>query len=388
MSDPHADLALAHKRIEQLESALSRRTELLEQRTAAMANIQAGKAFQFANTVQKLMTRFFPLHTRRRSMLRSSLRMVTGAAGWAMGKRAARNGPPPEQRHLTESTPQNEYRRWIARHEPNAAQLEKQRSYRVPTAPKISVVVPVYNPPAEYLEAMVKSVQAQTYSNWELCLADASPLEHVKPILQRFAAQDSRIQVQFLEANLGIAGNSNAALALATGDFVALLDHDDTLAPFALHEMANAMRANPSAEFFYSDEDKLDTSGERVEPNFKPDWSPETLLSRNYICHLLVLKHSLVERIGGFRPGFDGAQDYDLVLRAGEVAKQIVHVPQVLYHWRMHAASTALMKKITGPNSTLAICWGSCKLQAHFFSGVNFLLALAITCSAFNLYLW
>ena len=344
MSDPHADLALAHKRIEQLESALSRRTELLEQRTAAMANIQAGKAFQFANTVQKLMTRFFPLHTRRRSMLRSSLKMVTGAAGWAMGKRAARNGPPPEQRHLTESTPQNEYRRWIARHEPNAAQLEKQRSYRFPSAPKISVVVPVYNPPAEYLEAMVKSVRAQTYSNWELCLADASPLEHVKPILQRFATQDSRIKIRFLEANLGIAGNSNAALALATGDFVALLDHDDTLAPFAIHGMVSAILANPSAEFFYSDEDKLDTSGERVEPNFKPDWSPETLLSRNYICHLLVLKRSLVERIGGFRPGFDGAQDYDLVLRAGEVAKQIVHVPQVLYHWRMHAASTALNK--------------------------------------------
>ena len=344
MSDPHADLALARKRIEQLEAALSRRTELLEQRTAALANIQGGKAFKFANTVQKLMTRFFPLHTRRRAMLRSSLKMGTGAAGWALGKRAARNGPPPEQRHLTESAPPDEYRRWIARHEPSAAQLEKQRGARSAGSPKISVVVPVYNPPAEFLEAMVKSVQAQTDSNWELCLADASPLPHVKPILERFAAQDARIKVKFLESNLGIAGNSNAALALATGDFVALLDHDDTLAPFALFEMAGAIAAHPEAEFLYSDEDKLDTSGERVEPNFKPDWSPETLRSRNYICHLLVLKRSLVERIGGFRAGFDGAQDHDLVLRAGEVAKKVVHLPKVLYHWRMHAASTALNK--------------------------------------------
>ncbi len=344
MNEPQTELAIAEKRIGQLEAALSRRTELLEQRTAALANIQAGKAYKFAGAVQKLTARFFPLHTRRRAMLRSGSKMVAGAAGWALGKRAARNGPPPEQRHLTESTPPGEYRRWIARHEPNASQLEKQRAFPFATPPKISVVVPVYNPPAEFLEAMVKSVLAQTYSNWELCLADASPKEHVRPILQKFAAQDSRIKVQFLETNLGIAGNSNAALALATGDFVALLDHDDTLAPFALHEMATAIAANPQAEFLYSDEDKLDTAGERVEPNFKPDWSPETLLSRNYICHLLVLKRDLVERIGGFRAGFDGAQDYDLVLRAGEVAKRIVHVPRVLYHWRMHAASTALNK--------------------------------------------
>ena len=344
MNEPQTELAVAEKRIGQLEAALSRRTELLEQRTAALANIQAGQAFQFAGAVQKLTARFFPLHTRRRAMLRSSLKMVTRAVGWALGKRAARNGPPPAQRHLSESTPPDEYLRWIARHEPNASQLEKQRVFPFAVAPKISVVVPVYNPPAEYLEAMVKSVLAQTYANWELCLADASPKEHVRPILQKYAAQDSRIRVQFLETNLGIAGNSNAALALATGDFVALLDHDDTLAPFALHEMATAIVANPLAEFLYSDEDKLDTAGERVEPNFKPEWSPETLLSRNYICHLLVLKRDLVERIGGFRAGFDGAQDYDLVLRAGEVAKRIVHVPRVLYHWRMHAASTALNK--------------------------------------------
>ena len=146
MSDPQSELTIARKRIEQLEAALSRRTELLEQRTAALANIQGGKAFKFANTVQKLTTRFFPLHTRRRAMLRSTLKMVTGAAEWALGKRAARNGPTPEQRHLSESTPADEYRRWISRHEPKPAELEKQRSRKA--GPKISVVVPVFNPPA------------------------------------------------------------------------------------------------------------------------------------------------------------------------------------------------------------------------------------------------
>jgi O-antigen biosynthesis protein len=149
-------------------------------------------------------------------------------------------------------------------------------------------------------------------------------------VLERAAAADPRVKVQFLPENRGIAGNSNAALALASGDFVALLDHDDTLPPFALHEVVATLNAHADADFFYSDEDKLDTTGERVEPNFKPDWSPETIRSRNYICHLTVLKRTLVEAIGGFRAGFDGAQDYDLVLRASEKAARIVHIPQVL----------------------------------------------------------
>src|SRR5207245_10632230 len=128
---------------------------------------------------------------------------------------------------------------------------------------------------------------------------------------------------------------------LATGDFVALLDHDDTLAPFALHEIAAAVNEHPDADFLYSDEDKLDQGGERVEPNFKPDWSPETLRSRNYVCHLTVLQRSLVEEIGGFRAGFDGAQDYDLVLRASERARRLVDVTRAHYHWRMHAPATS-----------------------------------------------
>jgi GT2 family glycosyltransferase len=338
------DLAVAQRRIEQLETALMRRTELLEQKQSELAAIRASKAFKLASFGNKLLDRLFPLHTTRRTILKSTMRKAGAIPAALWSRRRAKNGPPPDERHLSECTPPDEYRRWIAKHEADAAELKRQRGHKFSRSPKLSIVVPVYNPPAEYLEAMIESVKQQTYANWELCLADASPKEYVRPILEKAAASDSRIKVKFLESNGGIVGNSNAAAALATGNFIGLLDHDDTLAPFALHEMIAALNENPDADFLYSDEDKLDLHGDRVEPNFKPDWSPETLRSRNYICHFTVLKKSLYDAIGGFRAGFDGSQDYDLVLRASEAARQIVHVPKVLYHWRMHAASTAFSK--------------------------------------------
>ncbi len=348
MPETPDELRLAQRRIEQLEAALARRTELLEQRTAELGNIRAGKVFRFANGVQKIVNRFFPIHTRRRAFLRNASKKLFGTVGWLLGKRAARNGPPPEARHLTEAAPPDEYRRWIQREEPNAAELAKQRNEKFPNGPTISIAVPVFNPPIAFLKAMIESVKAQTYPAWELCLADASTDPAVRPILEAAAKAEPRIRLQFLSENAGIAGNSNAAIQLVSGAYLGFLDHDDTLAPFALFEMAKAIRANPEAEFFYSDEDKLDAGGERVEPNFKPDWSPETLRSRNYICHFTLLKKSLATELNGFRPGFDGAQDYDLVLRASEKAKRIVHVPQVLYHWRMHAQSTASNKSSKG----------------------------------------
>ena len=344
---PHADLAreldVARRRVEQLEAALMRRTELLEQRQAELANIRASRAFKLVSGVQKGFDRLFPIHTRRRAQVRAAVGGMTGAAKWVLDARRARNGPSPEERHLSEATPPGEYRRWINRREPKPADLANQRGHKFARSPKVSVVVPVFNPPAKYLDLMVQSVLAQTYANWELCLADASTADHVRPVLDR-AAADPRVKVQYLGENRGIAGNSNAALGLATGEFVALLDHDDVLAPFALHEVIAAVNAHPDADFFYSDEDKLDPIGERVEPNFKPDWSPETIRSRNYVCHLTVLRRSLVDAVGGFRTGFDGAQDYDLVLRAGEAARRVVHISQVLYHWRMHEGSTAANK--------------------------------------------
>lgn len=330
------ELDVANRRIEQLEAALMRRTELLEQRQAELHAIKSSKAFRMAHVAQKVLDRLLPLHTKRRGFAKA----VARTAG-RLVRRGAKNGPPPEARHFEECTPPAEYQRWIKAFEATNADLKKQREFPFARAPIVSILVPVYNPPAAYLDAMVKSVQAQTYPHWQLCLADASTAAHVRPMLEKFASADKRVKLQFLESNGGIVGNSNAALAMATGDFVALLDHDDTLAPFALYEVATAINANPAAEFLYSDEDKLDFDGNRVEPNFKPDWSPETLRSRNYVCHLVVAKRALLDAIGGFRPGFEGAQDHDLVLRATERAKQIVHIPQILYHWRMHRQSTA-----------------------------------------------
>lgn len=343
-ADPARELDVARRRIEQLEAALMRRTELLEQKQAELANVKASRAYRLVSAVQKGFNRLFPIHTRRRAFVRAGLRSAGSAAAWVLHARAARNGPPPEARHLSEAAPPDEYRRWVNRFEPKPADLARQREHRFPRAPKVSVVVPVYNPPEQYLEAMLQSVLAQTYADWELCLADASTAAPVRPLLDRYAARDARVRVLSLGENRGIAGNSNAALGMATGEFVAFLDHDDALAPFALYEVVAAVNAHPDADFFYSDEDKLDRTGERVEPNFKPDWSPETLRSRNYVCHLTVLRRALVQEIGGFRDGFDGAQDYDLVLRAGERARRIVHVPHVLYHWRMHEQSTAANK--------------------------------------------
>ena len=371
------ELELAHRRIDQLEAALMRRTILLEQKQAELANIQASKAYKFASGLNKLLNRGFPIHTRRRAFLRGVTSTMKKGVGWVVDARRQRNGPPPQERYLSESTPVEEYRRWIRKYEPTTAELKKQRAAypdeprplgrgqpnanedrsptvaarqdRSPTvaARHISIIVPVFNPLEKHLRAMIDSVVAQTNPLWELCLANASTSDHVRPILDSYS-HDARIRVQHLSDNLGIAGNTNAALAMATGKFVALLDHDDTLAPFALHEVASAIAKHPNADFFYSDEDKLDTLGIRVEPNFKPDWSPETLRSRNYICHLTVLRRELFESLGGFREGYNGAQDYDLVLRASEQAKEIVHIPHVLYHWRMHEQSTAFDKQSKG----------------------------------------
>jgi GT2 family glycosyltransferase len=342
-ADPARELEAARRRIEQLETALMRRTEILEQKQAAITAIQDSGAWRAVRVYYKLRDRLLPQHSRRRAAFKALLRTGGRAAKWVTGRSAASlaDGVPVR---VTEATPADEYRRWVRKFEPTRAELAKQRLQTFGRSPLVSVAVPVYNPPAAFLEAMVRSVLDQTYSRWELCLADASTAGHVRPILERLAAADSRVKVRFLDANRGIVGNTNAAIGMAAGEYVALLDHDDMLAPFALYEVAAAVNAAPDADFLYSDEDKLDTAGERVEPMFKPDWSPETLRSRNYVCHLTVLQRPLLEDLGGLREGFDGAQDHDLVLRAGERAKRVVHIPKVLYHWRMHAQSTASNK--------------------------------------------
>lgn len=234
------------------------------------------------------------------------------------------------------------YRHWIVRTEPSQAVLEKQRQTKFTAKPKISIIVPTYNTPLAFLRPMLTSVQDQTYQNWELCVADGSTTQETRTFLEQAAASEPRLKLRLLEDNGGIAANTNAAIELASGDFITFLDHDDTLAPFALFEVAKALEADPSIDLLYSDEDKLTQDGKtRLKPHFKPDWSPENLRSYNYITHLMVIKKSLLDAVGHVRPGFEGSQDFDLVLRATEKAKNIYHIPKILYHWREHAGSTA-----------------------------------------------
>ena len=236
------------------------------------------------------------------------------------------------------------YEKWILLNEPNNAELLQQRQHQFLCQPKISIVTPTWNTPPHCLKEMIDSVRAQTYGNWELCIADGnSSSQQTKKILTDYARSDNRIRLAFLDKNLGIAGNSNAALHLASGDFITLLDHDDTLAPFALHEVVTRLQQpETKIDILYSDEDFINANGKkRFSPTFKPSFGWDTLRSHNYICHLLVFRNEIINKTGGFRKGFDGSQDYDLVLRACELAREIVHIPKILYHWRVHPASTA-----------------------------------------------
>jgi len=209
-------------------------------------------------------------------------------------------------------------------------------------APRFSILTPVFDTPADVLEAMLKSVRGQRLGDWELCLVDdCSPEPHVRERLQRAEAEDPRVRVGFREANGGIVAASNDALAMATGEFVVLLDHDDALHPDALAQVAAALDANPEADYVYTDEDKIDRAGHHEAPFFKPDWSPERMRTQMYTCHLSVMRRELVEAVGGFDAEFEGSQDWDLVLKVTERARQVVHVPRVLYHWRTLETSAA-----------------------------------------------
>jgi glycosyltransferase involved in cell wall biosynthesis len=241
----------------------------------------------------------------------------------------------------------------------------RKRINSLTNSPLISVLMPVYNPPLDMLEEAIRSVQAQLYPNWELCIADdASTNSKVRKVLKRYADKDARIKVIFRKKNGHISAASNSALELVTGDYLALLDNDDLLPEQALFWIADAIVANPDAGLLYSDEDKIDTTGQRYDPYFKPDWNPDLFLSHNMICHLGVYRTELVRKLGGFREGYEGAQDYDLALRctAELTAQQIVHIPRVLYHWRSHPGSTAQ----AGSEKNYALTAGERSLNDHF----------------------
>lgn len=245
---------------------------------------------------------------------------------------------------LRPSRAEVEYTAWMRKNTPTQQQLEAMRieSDAFARAPKISVLLPVFDPKIEWLNDAINSVRKQAYQNWELCIADdASQNPEVRKTLERHAVEDSRIKVVFRPRNGHISESSNSAFELVTGDYVALLDHDDMLSPDALYYVAREINAHPDVEMMYSNEDKINHQGQRCDPTFKPGWSPDYFLSFMYIGHLSVYKRELISKVGGFRKGFEGSQDYDLALRITERASKVRQIPQILYHWRMHPESVA-----------------------------------------------
>lgn len=241
------------------------------------------------------------------------------------------------------------YGPWYEEHRAGREKLEEQRKQseawnrETPFSCVFSIAVPVFHTPAPFLRQMIESVREQSFPYWELCIANAAPEDDtVREILEEFCGKDRRIRVKNLEENRGISENTNAALGMAAGEFVGLLDHDDLLAPDALYEMALRLRENPETDVFYTDEDKVTTDlREHFQPHLKPDFNLDLLRSNNYICHFFVVRRTIAEQIGGFRPEFNGAQDYDFIFRCTEQAAVICHIPRILYHWRVHSASTA-----------------------------------------------
>lgn len=236
-----------------------------------------------------------------------------------------------------------EYKEWYERHRPSESELEYQKNSVFEYEPKISVLVPVYNTPNVFLNEMIQSVQVQTYSNWELCIANANPNnKEVAATLERITKADMRVKVVDVPENLGIAQNTNCALEIATGEYIGLLDHDDVLEISALYEVIKCLNENQGTDVVYTDEDKITTNmDEYFAPNFKPDFNLDMLRSNNYICHFFVAKKELIEKVGAFRGEYNGAQDYDLFLRCIECAENVEHISKVLYHWRVHQESTA-----------------------------------------------
>ncbi len=327
--------------VQSLAEQLHASEQELENLKKRLGEMESSFGWIVLTRFRNVRNRVLPTGTRRRHVTDLGIMALKFAARYGVAALAQKVG------HRIRTRKQQAmrlYHRWLEMHEPNADELAQMRAQAAAFEyqPLISIVTPVYNPNLNELRACIESVRRQVYPNWELCLCDdASPIEQVRTLLREYNALDGRIKVRYLSQNRGIALASQEAMALARGEFVGLLDHDDELAPHALFEMVRRLQEQRDADILYSDEDKLSPDGERCEPFFKPDWSPDLLRACMYTCHFSIYRKSLVDRAGGFRAGFDGSQDYDLMLRATELTDRIQHVPKILYHWRKSAASAA-----------------------------------------------
>lgn len=340
-------------------SRLMKQSASLNQAVAAMRNSSSwritapvrivGRQLRLLKRIAKFVPAAIRLGGGLQGTIMRALRFYQeeGVAGIKRGVQIAQTNQQIQAMQVPEGVDPNDYVAWIHRYDIMTGEIcASMLEYINACArkPLISVVMPTYNSNPEWLIEAIESVLDQIYPHWELCIADdASTDEEVRKILKGYAKQDPRIKVVYRERNGHISAASNSALELATGEWIALLDHDDVLAEHALFWVVDAINRNPKLRLIYSDEDKIDEGGRRFDPYFKCDWNIDLFYSHNLITHLGVYDASLLHEIGGFRTGFEGAQDYDLALRCVEkiAAKQIHHIPRVLYHWRVHASSTA-----------------------------------------------
>lgn len=366
--DDHArNLERAVHRLQDLEAALAEREERLEELEEevrqSIALVQATQerlnaavdtlGYRLLEKTRAAINRLAPRGSRRRLPIAAATRAgrVVVNEGWgALVRKAAQVWRWPEvfkdaSTAVTEGLSWDEqYQLWLSANRLTPARIDRIRrriagfAYR----PLVSIVMPTYNSDPRWLQEAIESVRGQLYEDWELCIADdGSTKQETLAALREYEALDPRIRVKYLPQNSGIATASNEALSLASGEFVGLLDHDDELKPDALYRVVRALNQDRELDFIYTDEDKKEAEGRLVEPFFKPDWSPDLLMSVNYVAHFSVFRREIIEKVGGFRPGFDGSQDYDLVLRVTEVTDRIAHIARPLYTWRKTPGSAA-----------------------------------------------
>jgi GT2 family glycosyltransferase len=307
-----------------------------------LAEVKGSIGWQFIRLYRKVLAKYFPPTTARRMALETVLVRLGSLSLW-MKHTYIRQGLSHES--FIRASLDVQYQVLLKHNELGARKVAELRLaiFKMRIRPLISVIMPTFNTPDEWLKRAIESVRAQIYGNWELCIVDdGSVRASVAETLDRYRTLDPRIKAMFLPRRSGIASASNQAIRLATGEFVGFLDHDDELSQDALYEVVKCINEHSDAQLIYTDEDKIDPHGKRVHPFFKPDWSPDLLLSMNYVPHFIVYKRSLLEEIGGFRAGFEGSQDHDLVLRAVEKTDRIYHVSKPLYSWRMVLTSTAV----------------------------------------------
>ena len=337
-----SEYARRNRQLEQALDALGAERDVLLEAKAELELVKRSRVWRLAEALrrglyQRLLGRTPRLRAgllaaSRRGFKASLRRWARRLLGRAPAEPAAVEAPP--------ATPQAEYEQWQRRQPPVKPDAVRAGIAALRRRPKISIVMPVFNTDPRWLARALASVRGQYYDNWELCIADDASTD---PATIRYLkhVNDPKIKIVFREAQGGISRATNDALAQASGDYVAFMDHDDELAPEALYEVVRHLDQHDD-DIVYTDEDFIDPDGSRVNPHFKPDWSPDLLLSHNYMTHLLVVRRSLVEALGGLRPEYDGAQDYDFLLRATERTGRIGHVPKILYHWRRTAQSTSL----------------------------------------------